>query len=90
MENLYHTPQKLAVSLEALLVNGGVAPAGDTSGSMLEDEDLPPMGLCAALSPRHRLHAKAALKVHVFNAPSKVTIKMATAQACLTAAVKAH
>ena len=73
--------------MEALLANGGVAPAGDTS---LTTEDLAQAGsvLCAAPSPRHRRHAKAALEAHGVTVASKVTMKMATAQACLTAAVK--
>ena len=44
--------------------------------------------LCAAPSPRHRRHAKAALEAYGVTVGSKVTTKMATAQACLTAAVK--
>ena len=55
---------------------------------MLDDEDLPPAGICAAPSPHHRQHSKAALKAHGISKPSKVEIKMATTQASLMAAVK--
>ena len=85
VEKLYNAQWRRAARLEALLANDGVAPAGDTSVSM---EDLPPTGLCAAPSPRHRRHAKAALEAHGVTVASKVTMKMATAQACLTAALK--
>ena len=87
MEQLYNAQRRRAARLEALLANGGVAPAGDTS---LTTEDLAQDGsmLCAAPSPRHRRHAKAALEAHGVTVASKVTMKMATAQACLTAAVK--
>ena len=87
MEKLYNAQRRRAARLEALLANGGVAPAGDTS---LTTEDLAQDGsvLCAAPSPRHRRHAKAALEAHGVTVASKVTMKMATAQACLTAAVK--
>ena len=87
IEKLYNVQRRRAARLETLLANGGVAPAGDTS---LNTEDLAQAGsgLCAAPSPRHRRHAKAALEAHGVTVASKVTIKMATAQACLTAAVK--
>ena len=87
IEKLYNAQRRRAARLEALLANGGVAPAGDTS---LTTEDLAQDGsvLCAARSPRHRCHAKAALEAHGVTVASKVTMKMATTQACLTAAVK--
>ena len=89
MENLYNNQHKRADSLEALLANGGVAPARNTSGSILDaKEDLPPTGICPTPSPRHRCHAKAALEVHGISVPDKVTMKIAPAQACLTATVK--
>ena len=82
IEKLHNAQRRRAARLEALLANGGVAPAGDTS---VTTEDLAPgSGLCAAPSPRHRRHAKA----DGVTVASKVTMKMATAQACLTAAVK--
>ena len=63
MEKLYNAQRRRAARLEALLANGGVAPAGDTS---LTTEDLAQDGsmLYATPSPRHRRHAKAALEAH--------------------------
>ena len=87
IEKLYNAQRRRAARLETLLANGGVAPAGDTS---LNTEDLAQAGsgLCAAPSPCHRRHTKVALEAHGVTVASKVTMKMTTAQACLTAAVK--
>ena len=80
VEKLYNAHRRQAARLEALiLASGGVAPTGDTSVSV---EDLPPTGLCAAPSTRHRRHEKAALEAHGVIVASNVTMKIATAQAC--------